>query len=95
MPAKSRDGNRKCMLFDFFDSHDVWHFLSAMSMFFGFMVSLWVHLCSVCNLIPLYLCPVSAVRNGQARKRIRKHLIWLLYKALICPDFDCMMCAIE
>ncbi|KAK7479399.1 hypothetical protein BaRGS_00029316, partial [Batillaria attramentaria] len=36
-PAESREGNRKCILLDFYDAHDVWHFLSAISLFFSFV----------------------------------------------------------
>ncbi|KAL3317412.1 SID1 transmembrane member 2 [Cichlidogyrus casuarinus] len=36
-PAQSRAINQPCILLDFYDSHDVWHFLSATSMFFSFM----------------------------------------------------------
>lgn len=39
-PAESRVFNRDCLLLDFYDSHDIWHFLSATSLFFGFMVLL-------------------------------------------------------
>ncbi|RZF45637.1 hypothetical protein LSTR_LSTR010588 [Laodelphax striatellus] len=39
-PAQSRTFNRPCVLFDFYDNHDIWHFLSAISMFFSFMVLL-------------------------------------------------------
>jgi len=38
-PARSRDGNEECVLLDFFNSHDVWHFLSAFALFFSFLVS--------------------------------------------------------
>ncbi|XP_062499505.1 SID1 transmembrane family member 1-like [Corticium candelabrum] len=41
-PAKSRNGNRSCILFGFYDDHDVWHFLSAFAMFFSFMTILTV-----------------------------------------------------
>eukprot|EP00047_Mylnosiga_fluctuans_P007963 m.256361 g.256361 ORF g.256361 m.256361 type:complete len:837 (-) comp20124_c0_seq1:184-2694(-) len=34
-PAVSREGNAPCMLLDFYDSHDVWHMLSAGGLFFG------------------------------------------------------------
>ncbi|RUS72696.1 hypothetical protein EGW08_019552 [Elysia chlorotica] len=37
-PAGSREQNRACMLMDFYDTHDVWHFLSALSMFFSFLI---------------------------------------------------------
>lgn len=39
-PAESRTYNQPCVLFDFYDKHDIWHFLSATSMFFSFMVLL-------------------------------------------------------
>ncbi|XP_076686693.1 SID1 transmembrane family member 1 [Andrena cerasifolii] len=39
-PAQSRLYNRPCELLHFFDSHDIWHFLSALAMFFSFMVLL-------------------------------------------------------
>ncbi|XP_063219057.1 SID1 transmembrane family member 1-like [Bacillus rossius redtenbacheri] len=39
-PAESRAYNQPCELLDFYDKHDIWHFLSAASMFFSFMVLL-------------------------------------------------------
>ncbi|CAO2631896.1 SID1 transmembrane family member 1 [Lemmus lemmus] len=39
-PAESREKNRECLLLDFFDDHDVWHFLSATALFFSFLVLL-------------------------------------------------------
>ncbi|XP_074070634.1 SID1 transmembrane family member 1 isoform X2 [Macrotis lagotis] len=39
-PAESREKNRDCILLDFFDDHDVWHFLSATALFFSFLVLL-------------------------------------------------------
>ncbi|XP_009991725.1 PREDICTED: SID1 transmembrane family member 1 [Chaetura pelagica] len=39
-PAESREKNRPCILMDFFDDHDVWHFLSAAALFFSFLVLL-------------------------------------------------------
>lgn len=39
-PAQSRFHNRPCALLKFFDYHDIWHFLSALAMFFSFMVLL-------------------------------------------------------
>eukprot|EP00731_Ephydatia_muelleri_P011977 Em0006g871a len=36
-PAESRELNKSCILFNFYDNHDVWHFLSAAAMFFTFM----------------------------------------------------------
>lgn len=38
-PAHSRQYNQECVLLHFYDTHDIWHFLSAGAMFFGFMVS--------------------------------------------------------
>ncbi|XP_011822217.1 PREDICTED: SID1 transmembrane family member 1 [Mandrillus leucophaeus] len=39
-PAESREKNRECILLDFFDDHDIWHFLSATALFFSFLVLL-------------------------------------------------------
>lgn len=39
-PAESRQFNQECKLFRFYDFHDIWHFLSAVGMFFTFMVLL-------------------------------------------------------
>ncbi|CAG7721990.1 unnamed protein product [Allacma fusca] len=39
-PAESRTFNRECMILRFYDTHDIWHFLSAASMFFSFMILL-------------------------------------------------------
>uniref|UniRef100_A0A1I8IS62 SID1 transmembrane family member 1 n=1 Tax=Macrostomum lignano TaxID=282301 RepID=A0A1I8IS62_9PLAT len=39
-PADSRALNQRCLLLDFYDIHDIWHFLSSMSLFFSFMVLL-------------------------------------------------------
>ena len=37
-PAVSRDGNRDCIMLNFFDSHDLWHFMSAFGLFFSFVM---------------------------------------------------------
>ncbi|KAK3849492.1 hypothetical protein Pcinc_043754, partial [Petrolisthes cinctipes] len=39
-PAHSRQFNKECVLLHFYDTHDIWHFLSAGAMFFGFMLLL-------------------------------------------------------
>ncbi|KAK7794274.1 hypothetical protein R5R35_013605 [Gryllus longicercus] len=39
-PAESKYYNKPCILFRFYDNHDIWHFLSGGSMFFSFMVLL-------------------------------------------------------
>ncbi|XP_025102970.1 SID1 transmembrane family member 2-like [Pomacea canaliculata] len=39
-PEESRKENKPCVLLDFYDYHDVWHFLSAGAIFFSFMVLL-------------------------------------------------------
>lgn len=38
-PAESREGNKDCRILNFYDDHDLWHFLSATAMFFSFIVS--------------------------------------------------------
>uniref|UniRef100_A0A1X7SFU5 Uncharacterized protein n=1 Tax=Amphimedon queenslandica TaxID=400682 RepID=A0A1X7SFU5_AMPQE len=37
-PAASRSLNHKCVLLEFYDYHDIWHFLSAAGMFFAFLI---------------------------------------------------------
>uniref|UniRef100_A0A8I5NU79 SID1 transmembrane family member 1 n=1 Tax=Papio anubis TaxID=9555 RepID=A0A8I5NU79_PAPAN len=44
-PAESREKNRECILLDFFDDHDIWHFLSATALFFSFLVSSYLSFC--------------------------------------------------
>ncbi|XP_078283098.1 SID1 transmembrane family member 2 isoform X1 [Rhinoraja longicauda] len=39
-PAESREHNRDCILLDFFDDHDIWHFLSSIALFGSFLVLL-------------------------------------------------------
>ncbi|KAL4229337.1 RNA transmembrane transporter [Mactra antiquata] len=39
-PAVSRQGNKECVVLNFYDTHDIWHFLSAISLFFSFLVLL-------------------------------------------------------
>eukprot|EP00052_Salpingoeca_macrocollata_P018810 m.154987 g.154987 ORF g.154987 m.154987 type:complete len:926 (+) comp20798_c0_seq2:560-3337(+) len=39
-PAVSREGNRPCILLDFYDAHDVWHMLSAFALFFSCLLLL-------------------------------------------------------
>ncbi|XP_034247853.1 SID1 transmembrane family member 1-like [Thrips palmi] len=39
-PAQSRSFNQPCQVMNFYDKHDIWHFLSAFSMFFSFMTLL-------------------------------------------------------
>lgn len=41
-PAESRSLNRDCQLLDFYDGHDIWHFLGGAAVFFGFMFLLTV-----------------------------------------------------
>ena len=36
-PAESRMLNRPCVLFNFYDFHDIWHFLGGAGVFFTFM----------------------------------------------------------
>ena len=37
-PASSRNGNEECLILDFYDAHDLWHFLSAFALFFSFLM---------------------------------------------------------
>ena len=39
-PAGSRDLNQECILFDFYDTHDLWHMLSAYGLFLNAVVLL-------------------------------------------------------
>eukprot|EP01119_Soliformovum_irregulare_P014574 TRINITY_DN3989_c0_g1_i1.p1 TRINITY_DN3989_c0_g1~~TRINITY_DN3989_c0_g1_i1.p1 ORF type:complete len:383 (+),score=72.15 TRINITY_DN3989_c0_g1_i1:324-1472(+) len=36
-PAESKALNRPCVLFEYFDDHDIWHFLSSVGLFFLFL----------------------------------------------------------
>lgn len=36
-PAQSREENKDCIMLGFYDSHDVWHFLSACALFLSFL----------------------------------------------------------
>ena len=38
-PAGSRNNNQECVVLGFFDTHDLWHFLSSFALFFSFLVS--------------------------------------------------------
>ncbi|KAF5303797.1 hypothetical protein FQR65_LT08133 [Abscondita terminalis] len=38
--AESKEFNKDCIFLDFYDNHDVWHFLSAIAMFLSFMLLL-------------------------------------------------------
>lgn len=38
-PAVSRAENKDCVFLDFYDNHDVWHFMSSIALFFSFLVS--------------------------------------------------------
>jgi len=40
-PYTSREINQECVLLDYFDSHDIWHFLSALGLF-SFVISLFI-----------------------------------------------------
>jgi len=34
-PSVSREENRECLLFNFFDWDDLWHFFSSIGLFYG------------------------------------------------------------
>ena len=38
--AQSRNSNKECEIFGFYDYHDIWHFLSAAGLFFCYMLLL-------------------------------------------------------
>ncbi|KAJ2943272.1 hypothetical protein O0L34_g12077 [Tuta absoluta] len=41
-PAESRQSNRQCSLLQLYDSHDIWHFMSSIAMFFSFNMYLTI-----------------------------------------------------
>ena len=41
-PAESRHLNQDCQLLNFYDNHDIWHFLSAASLFLSYMILLTI-----------------------------------------------------
>jgi len=40
-PSVSKELNRPCVLFDFYDFHDLWHYMSALALFSSFYVSFY------------------------------------------------------
>ncbi len=41
-PAISRTYNQRCILFDTYDAHDIWHILSSFGLFFIFLSMLTI-----------------------------------------------------
>ena len=41
-PENSRDQNKECVIFGFFDWHDLWHFLSSFALFMGAFVIMFI-----------------------------------------------------
>lgn len=41
-PENSRDQNKECVIFDFFDWHDLWHFLSSFALLMGAFVVMFI-----------------------------------------------------
>ncbi|KAL4712170.1 hypothetical protein ACJJTC_011031 [Scirpophaga incertulas] len=41
-PAQSRRNNKACSLLELYDSHDIWHFMSSIAMFFSFNMYLTI-----------------------------------------------------
>jgi hypothetical protein len=41
-PAASKHSNRECLALDFWDHHDIWHFLSSFGLFFMLMFLLTI-----------------------------------------------------
>ena len=41
-PENSRDKNEECVILGFFDSHDLWHFLSSFALFMGAFVIMFL-----------------------------------------------------
>ena len=39
-PAASRALNQQCLVLNFYDTHDLWHFMSSMALFLSFSVLL-------------------------------------------------------
>ena len=38
--AESREKNENCLFLNFYDHHDIWHFVSAFALFFSFCILL-------------------------------------------------------
>ena len=41
-PSQSREKNAECIFLDFYDNHDLWHFFSAVGLFFMFLMVLTI-----------------------------------------------------
>jgi len=41
-PAESKDMNQPCTLLEFYDGHDIWHFLGGTALFFTYMFLLTI-----------------------------------------------------
>ena len=41
-PATARESNTPCILWDFYDAHDLWHICSSFALFFGALTLLTV-----------------------------------------------------
>ena len=41
-PENSRDQNEECVIFEFFDWHDLWHFLSSFALLMGAFVVMFI-----------------------------------------------------
>ena len=56
-PPESRDRNSECSFMDFFDNHDMWHFLSSTALFLAFIGLLTIDddlLCTERNKIDVF-----------------------------------------
>lgn len=90
-PAQSRNFNQPCRIMNFYDNHDIWHFLSAFSMFSSFMVSivsllqgytsiLWMCKIIVCLTSPQTLLTLDDDLVHVPRSKI--HVFWKEHKRI-------------
>ena len=75
-PSGSRNNNQECVVLGFFDTHDLWHFLSSFALFFSFLVS-----------TDLYM---EIYWNGYESNDVRNESNSIAYNGMSMDEYECM-----